>query len=189
MKRAEIERLLPSVFQRAIRPGNPLSALLDVMEALHRPSEKVLTDVDAAFNAYRAPDRFVPFLASWVDLDRFFQRELISIPESNSTPSPISTGLGRLRELIAAAAQLSQWRGTARGMRLFLETATGTQGFELDEDTLDPLGLRRVFHFRIRAPVTTVRHRALLERIIDQEKPAYVTYELEFGPTGQGGNQ
>ena len=41
-----------------------------------------------------------------------------------------------LRELIAAAAQLSQWRGTAQGLQRFLETATGIEGFELDEEGL-----------------------------------------------------
>lgn len=188
MKRDQIERLLPSVFQRALPVGGPLSALLDVMDALHEPSEQVLTDIDAVFSPYRTPDRFVPFLASWVDLDRFFPANASDISAHDSAGGPISTGLGRLRELIAAAAQLSQWRGTAKGLQLFLETATGVRGFELDEDVLDATGSRCVFHFRIRAPETTACHRVLLERIVNQEKPAYVTYELEFGPTGQGGN-
>jgi hypothetical protein len=31
-----------------------------------------------------------------------------------------------------------------------------------------------------RSPETLVHHRSLIEKIIELEKPAYVTYELEF---------
>ena len=65
MKQALIEQLLPQVFQRTIRPGNPLMAILEVMEALQGPSEEVLADLAEYFSPYRAPDRFVPYLAGW----------------------------------------------------------------------------------------------------------------------------
>ena len=84
MRSLEIQRLLPGVFQRTLEPGRPLSALLDVMEALHAPSEAVLANLEALFNPYRTPDAFVPFLAQWVDVDL-----------------PVTTGLGCLRELVA----------------------------------------------------------------------------------------
>lgn len=185
MKQGEIEQLLPGVFRRTLHPNTPLWALLEVMESLHQPSEEVLTKVDDIFSPYRTPDQFVAFLARWVDLDRFFPghyRDMAGAGES----LPLSTGLGRLRELIAAAAFLSQWRGTARGLRLFLETATGIPGFELDEEPPDPEGMSQPFHLRVRAPQEAVEHRALVERIIEQEKPAYVTYELEFVPANGG---
>ena len=41
MNRAGIESLLPFNFRRAVQPQGPLSALLDVMEAMHAPSEEV----------------------------------------------------------------------------------------------------------------------------------------------------
>lgn len=170
-------RLLPSVFQRAVRDGNPLSAILDVMETMHTPSESILNHLDVYFSAYRAPDRFVAYLASWVDLEVV----LDSSPASASPTMPsLSTGLGRLRELTAAATSLSQWRGTAKGLRLFLETATGAQGFEVEEQVIGTDGKIRPFHLQIKAPSEVAPHRALVERIIDLEKPAYVTYDLQF---------
>jgi hypothetical protein len=93
--------------------------------------------------------------------------------------------LGRLRELIAQAAFLSQWRGTSRGLLRFLEAATGVQGFAIDEQVPGPDGLPRPFHLRVRAPQTTKPYSVLIERIIEIEKPAYVTYELAFETPGQ----
>jgi hypothetical protein len=86
--------------------------------------------------------------------------------------------------LIARAAYLSQWRGTRKGLIAFLETATGASGFELDERVNDAAGQPRAFHMRVRAPHALEVHRALIERIIESERPAYVTYELEFAATG-----
>lgn len=189
MRKDEIMHLLPMVFQKAIREGSPLMALLEVMEELHRPSEKGLEEIDNIFNPYRATDRFIPFLACWVDLDRFFAARSVDGLELSDTAPPISTGLGRLRELIAAAAYLSNWRGTMKGLTLFLETATGVQGFEIDEKVPDANGLLpRPYHIQVRAPENTLPHRPLIEMIIEQEKPAHVTYNLQFGLTGQGGN-
>ena len=82
--------------------------------------------------------------------------------------------------MIAAAAYLSQWRGTLQGLVRFLETATGAQGFEVDEHVLAGDGQLRPFHVCIRAPKATEPYRAMLERIIALEKPAYVTHDLEF---------
>jgi phage tail-like protein len=171
MRSPEIERLLPGVFQRTVQPESPLAALLEVMEALHAPSEEVLSHLEAHFDPRRAPDRFVPFLARWVGMDL-----------------PVTTGLGRLRELVAAAVEISRWRGTARGLLLFLTTATGRTDFAVDEQVLGPDGRPRPFHVRVRAPAEVSAHRLLLERIIEREKPAYVTYELHFAqpPKGAG---
>jgi P2-related tail formation protein len=186
MKRNEIEQLLPEVIRRTIRPGNPLAALLEVMEALHAPSEEVLAELDRYLDPYRAPDSFVPYLARWVDLQRFLSEFRESEPSSGGPASvPFAGGLGRLRDLIAAAATLSKWRGTARGLLRFLETATGVHGFEIDETVPGPDGNPRPFHLRVRAPAASKRYRALVERIIEMEKPAYVTYELTF----EGGSE
>lgn len=186
MTRAEIERLLPAIFQRTLHAGSPLAAILEVMEALPAPSEAILADIDAVFDVYRTPDRFVPFLARWLDLERLFDEYTDRGEVLRSGRPPISTGLGRLRELVAVAPRLSQWRGTKRGLLLFLETATGTRGFEIDEQVLDAGGRPRPFHIRVRAPASVARHRALIERILDQDKPASVTYNLEFGSNTGG---
>jgi phage tail-like protein len=183
MKLNEIEQLLPEIFRRTVQPGNPLFALLEVMEALHAPSEEVLAELDRYFDPYRTPDHFVPYLARWVDLHRFLS-ELPAPERQGETGAaaavPFASGLGRLRDLISAAAYLSKWRGTARGLMRFLETAVGREGFAIDEVVLGPDGRPRPFHLLITAPADAARYRALIERIIDMEKPAYVTYELAF---------
>ncbi len=163
MQPPEIERLLPGVIQRTIEDGTPLRGLIDVMSALQAPSEAALETLDANFDPRRAPERFVPFLARWVNLD-----------------VRVTTGLGRQRELIAAAAQLAQWRGTAKGLIRFLTIGTGVEGFRVEEQFPDETGAIRPFHVRIRAPLSTAAHRAMIEQIIEREKPAYVTYELRF---------
>lgn len=180
MKRTEIEQLLPVVYQRTVSERSPLTALLEVMEVLHEPSEAALQNLDATLDPRRAPDAFVPYLARWVDLEPLFER----FPHEYSAErqrQPITTGLGRLRELVATAAQLSRWRGTAKGLLLFLETATGVPGFAVDEVVPGADGLPRPYHVRVRAPAATAEHRILIERIIELEKPVHVTYELEFG--------
>jgi phage tail-like protein len=178
MKSSEIEALLPGVFQRTIRPGSPLDALLQVMEAMQAPSEEVLRDLDAFFNPYRTPDRFVPFLARWVDLERL----LVDDPQAYRAGDlpPIPSGLGRLRTLIASAAELSRWRGTPHGLQRFLEIATGLPGFAIDEQVPGQDGLPRPFHIRVRAPAGAAAYRVLIERIVSMEKPAYVTSEIQF---------
>ncbi len=178
MKHAEIAQLLPGVFQRTLRPDNPLSALLALMEQLHEPDEFVLAYLDEFFQPYRAPNAFVAFLAGWVDLERL----LVQSPEerARTQTQPLPSGTGRLRELVAAAAYLSKWRGTAKGLLRFLETATGAHGFQIDENVLDAEAQSRAYHIRIHAPAETQVYAVMLRRIIEFEKPAYVTYDLVF---------
>jgi phage tail-like protein len=178
MKQREIEWLLPGVFQRAVHPGNPLDALLAVMEELHASDEDILDRLDTYFDPYRAPDAFVPYLAYWVDLARFLPAD---IDEALASSAPLwPPGLGRLRELIAASADLSRWRGTAAGLVRFLETATGVQGFRIDEQPIGTDDLPQPFHITVYAPLASQVYEPLLRRIINQEKPAYVSYELRF---------
>jgi phage tail-like protein len=173
MKQADLLRLLPAVYQQTAAPASPLLALLAVMETMHAPSEVVIGRLGTYFDPYQTPDDFVPFLAGWVDLARF----LTPLPTGESH---FPTGLGRLRELIASAAYLSNWRGTASGLLRFLELATGVSGFVVDEQVIGPDNRPRPFHIRILAPPAAQPHQPLIERIIESEKPAYVTYELEF---------
>ena len=178
MKRNEIETLLPSVFQRTLWPGNPLVTLLQIMEDLHAPAEEVLDSLELFFNPYHTPDEFVPYLASWVDLARL----LTEAPEAlRATDLPTyAAGLGRLRELSAAAAKLSQWRGTHQGLVHFLETATGSTGFAVDEQVRDEQGRVRPFHMQVIAPAAAEALAPLIHRIVEQEKPAYMTAEVVF---------
>ena len=179
MKRTGIERLLPEVFRATIAQDNPLSDLLDVMARLHAPSEAILDELHDHFDPTLAHDRFVPLLSRWVDLERLFVPSAVGLA-TVSLQEPISTGMGRLRELVARAAFLSQWRGTARGLVAFLETATGARGFRIEEQVVDQAGEVRPFHVRVLVPDEAAGHRMLIERIIEFEKPAHVTYDLEI---------
>ncbi len=181
MKRDAILRLLPAVFQRTARPGTPLVALLDAMEALHAPAEEALGCWDATLDPRRTADAFVPYLARWVDLEDLLERS-----PTGAAREPFAPGLGRLRELIAAAPALARLRGTAKGLLLFLETATGVRGFTVEESVLGPDGQPLPFHVRLHAPAATAPYRSLIVRIIDREKPAFVTYEMTFDPPTEG---
>lgn len=189
MKRADIELLLPEIIRRTIPPpgshvldvavpqdANPLPLLLDVMELLHAPDEAVLLDIDRYFDPHRAPDAFVAYLAGWVDLDDLW----IANPQefTAETLPPFPGGVGRLRELVAASAYLSRWRGTARGLLRFLELATGVTGFGVDEQVLDADDEPIPFHIRVQVPQAAAPFRTLIEHIVIKEKPAYVTFEL-----------
>lgn len=176
MEQEKIKTFLPAVFQRTIRDGNPAAAILDAMEALHAPSEKALAGLDRFFDARRAPDNFVPFLARWVDLNRVFE----TATDDGDAEWSLRPEMGRLRELVASAAYLSQWRGTKKGLLLFLQIATGAENFEIEERVKDDEGRVRPFHLKIRVPATIETQKVLIERIVESEKPAHLTYQLEF---------
>jgi len=160
VKAKEIEALLPAVFQAAV-PGSPaLAALLDVMEKLHERSEADFASLERFFNPFRTPAELVPFLARMVHLDL-----------------EVTTGLDRLRALVSRAAWLAHWRGTQRGLIEFLQTATGVDGFKVDEPSGNGA---RPFHIQVTAPASLRDHEDMLQRIIRQEKPAFVTHELKF---------
>ena len=177
MKRDEIARLLPAIFQRTLSEGNPLTALLEVMEASQEPSEAVLENLDAIFDPRRTTDEFVPFLAYWADLTGLFDDSATADDQFDFSRATIPSGVGRLRELVASAAFLSQWRGTKKGLLLFLQTATGLSDFQLQEN-IDLKGNAKPFHVSVRRPRGAIQ--SLIQRIIECEKPAYVTYELSF---------
>ena len=117
MRASEIELLLPDVMRRALAPGTPMTALLAVMEDLHAPSEAILDDLPAVVDPLRTPDRFVPMLARWVDLQRLNDAEGGGVEDA------------RMRLLIAISARIGRRRGTARGLLEVLELATGHTGF------------------------------------------------------------
>jgi len=181
MKRAEIEALLPDVFRRTVHQGAPLLAILEVMATLPAPDEDILTRLPDYFNPYRTPEEFTAFLARWVDLDRLLSD---GADPTADILLEFPGGLGRLRDLIAAAAQLSRWRGTRRGLMLFLELATGVSGFQVEEQPPDEAGRSRPFHLCIHAPAAARPYHALIQQIIEQEKPVYVTHELAYEQGG-----
>jgi phage tail-like protein len=187
MKREAIARLLPAVFQRTLEPETPLFAILGVMEQLHAPSEDILRNLSAVLNPRSAPDRFLPYLSRWVNLDWLFETMLEHWTRDPSRPVPFPPGLGSMRELVALAFRLNRESGTAKGLLLFLRTATGEAEFVIEEDPLGQDGLPMPFHIRVHALQSTALYRIILQRIIEFEKPAYVTYELVFDAASQAG--
>lgn len=184
MKSAEIAGLLPEVIRASLESRSLLALLLDVMDRQHAPSESVLDQLDACFDPRRTDDRFVPMLARWVDLGRLFVRSAAD-PSISVGGDVITTGTGHLRELVARAAYLSQWRGTRSGMIAFLETATGQVGFAIDERVPADNGESRPFHMMVTVPPGLDAHRALIEHIVEFEKPAYVTFDIDFSSNGK----
>ncbi len=183
MKRRNIEKLLPEVFRRTSQPETTLFTLLEVMEAFHEPAEEILQRLPTYFSPHAAPDPLVPLLATWVDLDWLWQVDggaSITRPmEAADQIQTLSCGLGRVRDLVRSAAFLSKWRGTSRGLVAFLGLATGIRGIQVDERVVGPNGRPMPFHIRILIPGKE-RHRGLIERIVKEEKPAYVTFDLKF---------
>lgn len=173
MRQADIELLLPGVIRRTVTPGSPLDALLAVMEAMHAPADEALGSLGDTFHPYRCPDRFVPYLAGWVDLDRF-------LTDGGDGTMGLPTGVGRLRELVARAAALARRRGTVGGFVELLETATGVTGFRVDEEVRDAQGEVRPFVVRLHVPPAAVRYRSLIARIVESEKPASVRCEVSY---------
>jgi phage tail-like protein len=166
MTRERIEQLLPSVVQRAIVPGNALAVLTQVIADLFDPADQAAGTLDGYFDPWRCPERFLPLLATWVDI-----------------PLPVTTGSRRLRGLIAVAVGLHQVRGTRRALLAFLEAATGLVGFEIDETVRDVAGRVRPFVVAVRAPEAARAHAAMIQRLIESERPAQVRCELAFVST------
>lgn len=160
MKRERIERLLPEVFQSAIASGSPLDALLWVMEDLHQPDEDLLASVDALVDPHRTLHGLLPFLTDWVDVGHLLGAER-TLPDRP----------GRVRNLIADAADITRGRGTRRSLLHALETLTGSPDFELEE---------RGHHLVVHIPDDQAINHALVERIVRSEKPAHLTVEFVY---------
>ncbi|WP_027345349.1 phage tail protein [Hamadaea tsunoensis] len=171
MRRAAIERLLPAAYQRAATPGSVLGALIDAMEALQEPDERILANIDDLFSAYRAPDGFVAYLTQWVALDYMVNTGV------NSSETRLPLPIGRVRDLVAEGARLAQWRGTPTGMRRALALATGLSGYVVDEPADRP------FHLVVRVPPGGADRLALITRVVEAEKPAATTFEVTVDPS------
>lgn len=171
MEKHKIIPLLPGIFQQSFKPGNPLFAFLSVMEGMHKDSETILNSLDAYFDPGRTDEHFIRFLLKWVDMDWL-------IDDEDTSGKIIKTD--NLRLLIANAWYLSKWRGTSKGLIMFLETATGVKGFSINENAKDEKGIPLPFHIIINVPENAVPMLYIIERIIEKEKPAYVTHETKI---------
>lgn len=173
MKHENIKKILPDMFREAVSRQSPLDAIVGVMEALHQPTETMLREIDAVFDPLRTGEAFVWYLAGWVDLDWIYKQN-----ESDAGGLKAAINTEDFRKLISLAWYLSKWRGTAEGLKLFLETATDVDGFAINENPQDNNGRVIPFHVEITVPDAAADRLHLVERIIENEKPAYVTYTM-----------
>ena len=162
----DLTDLLPEVLQVTAAPATPLAALDAVAADLHAPVHDLLDDLDAVIDPYRTPEVFLPALASWVGMDWL-------TVEGNGGPALPAEGIAphRLRDVIAAAADLSASRGSPEGIARFLELATGGRGFAI---TAGP----EPFHLRIGVPTALAGQVDLVRRLVVQIKPVHVTSEV-----------
>ncbi len=133
MKKERIKRLLPSVFQNTAKPGNPLFAILEVMETMHAPCESTLDRLHENFNPNRASDAFVPYLASWVDLEVLFD-----VPRAKSPSSSLALPL--LRHCRNGA-------GPARESASFLRLPQAQRDLKWTSRYSEPMGKLNLFIF------------------------------------------
>jgi phage tail-like protein len=143
-----------------------LGRFLLIFETILSPVERTIDNLHYYFDARLTPPEVLPWLASWLGLvldERW--------PEA------------RRRELIRAAVDLYQWRGTRRGLIEFVRLYTG-----LTPEIVElGVGHRLVseaeafrFIVRLRVPDPEQVDRTVVEAIIDAEKPAHVGYSLEI---------
>jgi phage tail-like protein len=168
MRRAAIERLLPSAYQRASVPGSVLYALIDLMEVLHAPDEEILDHSDQLVAPYRTADAFPAYLLHWVAMDH-----VLAAPTRDAADA---MPVGRLRNLVAEGAALARWRGTPYGLRRALRLATGISGYVIDEPA------DHAFHFVVRAPQAAAGQVGLIRRIVEAEKPVATTFDVVIDP-------
>ena len=186
MDSAAIARLLPGIFQSALHPAaagivepdRRLAALLGVMESLQAPVEDVLDGLHHHVDPRRAPPRFVPYLAGWVDLDWL----LLATPgqpsatcdaarERHGQPARAGGRSGRDRPVARhrpRTAALPRHRHGHPGVRRRGERDRGSAAPPCRSTSGSSLPGR---------PRRTVRSSS---GSIVAEKPAYATYELVF---------
>ncbi|MEM6520029.1 MAG: phage tail protein [Cyanobacteria bacterium P01_D01_bin.71] len=172
---------LPNLYREVDFVGR----LLKVFELAFEPAVQTWDGLWAYLNPRLAPEGMLPFLAHWVGWQI----------------SP-DLSLHQQRDLIAQALEIYRWRGTRRGLRLSLHLATGLPlegppgeapaiaiqetfgaGLVVGETCLGPeaiIGGTKPFHFTVvlRQPANLDLDESLIRKTIEQEKPAFCTYDL-----------
>jgi phage tail-like protein len=177
MRPEAIARLLPEVFRETDLPGTPLNATLAVVAAFLAPSESVLASLDRWFDPRRAPDEFVTMLADWLALGAYVDERMF---ETKSGRGRVAIDPGYLRELVDRGAEFARLRATSGTLVAMLEIATGVAAFRIVENPPDETGRPRPFHINIIAPVAARAFGAIVDLIVEREKPAFTTAEITY---------
>lgn len=162
------ERVLTGRFRldgepTGVPPG--LEELLDQLPAYFRPLAK---EGETTEGVQQTPDNFLPWLADWVAL---------SLRDDWNAETQ--------RNFIANAVALYRRRGTALGLKRFLELYPGitAQVIEPTGQNGLPVDMQTPFYFKVIVTVPTLDLMDPADRfaraIIEQEKPAHTFYGLE----------
>jgi phage tail-like protein len=178
---------LPEIY----RTSDFMGRFLSIFERAFDPTVQTVDTLWAYLDPLTAPKTLLPFLAKWVAWEMNPQ-----------------WGLKQQRRLIRHAVELYRWRGTRRGLRLYLHLYTQlpldsdrpesekhisiieevSAGFQLGQVNLNQgamLGSGRPYHFTVTLRPDTAEQAAkinetLVRNIIEQEKPAFCTYDLQI---------
>ena len=166
-----------------------IGRLLKIFELGFEPAVQTLDTLWAHLNPLTAPQSMLDFLAHWV-----------------GWPSDVPWDVNTQRQLIRRAMLLYRLRGTMRGLRLYLHLYTGLSLDQPDtpeeerqiqiQEVFDDdfivgqarlgvdtiLGGGRPYHFivRLRSPQPDRLDRRLIHTIIQQEKPAFCSYDMSI---------
>jgi phage tail-like protein len=179
--------LYPAFLPAVYREVDFIGRFLKIFEQSFEPAVQTLQTLWAYLDPHTAPQALLPFLAQWVGWHN----------EPNWT-------VEQQRQLIRRAMEIYRWRGTKRGLQLYLHLYTGLpihapdrpphaqpiqihevfrRGFVIGNTEMGNtslLGGGKPFHFIVRLcpDREDAIDRALVESIIEQEKPAFCTYDL-----------
>ena len=174
-------KFLPAVYHEVDFIGR----FLKLFETTFDPDIQTLSSLWAYLDPLTAPEAMLPFLAQWV-----------------GWPSDIPWSIAQQRRLIGRALEIYRWRGTRRGLRLYLHLYTGlpleddpaipesekhisivetfSRGLLLGQSRLGEdsiLGGGKPFHFTVQIRSDRPLDEPLIRTIIDQEKPVFCTYD------------
>ncbi|MCA9557419.1 MAG: PASTA domain-containing protein [Myxococcales bacterium] len=180
---------LPQVFQKSDRGGRHfLREFLWVFDHVFADLQRTIDGVHRYFDPLEAPPAFLDWLAGWVALtiDQDW-------PEAKQ------------RRLIQQAIGIYGYRGTVRGLKLFLSIFTDVEprvlenqwpyrGFRvgevrvgLDSIVLPPVNLAHCFMVEVPAAFSDASDEMILKihDIIRMERPAHTAYYLTFAAAPQ----
>lgn len=145
---------LPAIFQS----NEFMGRYLRIFETIWEPLEWRQNYIDLYFDPRTCPPAFLPWLASWLDItiNPFW-------PES------------RIRRLIAEAAELYRWRGTAYGLTRMIEVVTGLTP-KITEDPAQPF----TFRVAVTIPPGSDVDAVLIDELVRMHKPAHAGYILDI---------
>lgn len=135
-----------------------LGRFLMGLEALWAPIEQLVDHFDFFIDSETTPAFFMEQLATWLGLTL-----------DEKWPQ------AKRRAVLQEAGELYRWRGTRRGLSRYLEIYTGVEP-EIEE------AADGAHHFQVTLTVPDEESvdRATVDRIIQANKPAHTTYELEL---------